>query len=326
MALLGCDLGGTKLAAALVLDDGTIIARRDQLLDGRSGADVAGLLIALLLDLTAEAERLSHPITGAGISVPGIARHRTGTVWAPNIPGWEDYPLRDEVQRSLTKGVRVVVDSDRTCAILGEEWKGAARGCRNAIYLTVGTGIGAGILADGHVLRGSQDIAGAVGWMSLRQPFDPAYASCGCFESLASGHGIAARARELVARSDIALSSLDTIPADRLSAQDVFAAYDDDMVAQTVIRDAIVAWGAAAANLVSLFDPERIIFGGGIFGPATRFIPQIRAEAERWAQPVSMRRVEFVPSALGGDAPLIGAASLAALRVEDPRSSHPSEG
>lgn len=326
MALLGCDLGGTKVAAALVLDDGTIIARREQLLGGRSGTDVAALLVTQLLDLTAEAERRSYPVTGVGISVPGIARHRTGTVWAPNIRGWDDYPLRDEVQRAMSPGVRIVVDSDRACAILGEEWKGAARGCRDAIFLTVGTGIGAGIMADGVILRGAQDIAGAIGWMALQRPFLDGYIAVGCFEHHASGPGLAAAARRRLAQPDAPDSILLSVPADRLTAQDVFNAFEaGDIVARDLLDEAVGAWGAASANLVSLFNPERIIFGGGIFGPASRFIPQIRAEAERWAQPISMRSVEFVPSLLGGDAPLIGAASLTALRVDGPGTSHPSE-
>jgi glucokinase len=181
-------------------------------------------------------------------------------------------------------------------------------------------------MADGAVLRGAQDIAGACGWMSLQRPFLDGYDAVGCFEYHASGPGLAAAARRRLAQPDAPTSALSSIPADRLTAQDVFSAFDaGDAVAREVIRQAIAAWGAAAANFVSLFNPERIIFGGGIFGPAVRFIPEIRAEAERWAQPISMQSAEFVPSALGGDAPLIGAAALTALRVGGPGASHPSE-
>ena len=94
-------------------------------------------------------------IKAVAVAVPGIAHPRTGRVWAPNLQGWDDYPLRDEVRDAFSDpGVKFVVESDRAAYILGEAWQGAARGCRDAIFLAVGTGIGAGILTDGRVLRG----------------------------------------------------------------------------------------------------------------------------------------------------------------------------
>src|SRR5678815_4753324 len=115
---------------------------------------------------------------------------KTGKVWAPNIPDWGDYPLLEEVE-NVSGEIPVTIDSDRACYILGELWQGNARGCTDAIYLSVGTGIGAGILTDGKVLRGSHDIAGAIGWMALTRPFSEEYTDCGCFETYASGEGIA---------------------------------------------------------------------------------------------------------------------------------------
>ena len=102
---------------------------------------------------------------------------------------WDDYPLRDELQRALGSPTAVVIDSDRAAYILGETWQGAARGARDAIFLAVGTGIGAGILVDGRVLRGHADIAGAIGWMALDRPYRERYAGCGCFEGHAFGTG-----------------------------------------------------------------------------------------------------------------------------------------
>src|SRR5207249_2920978 len=121
-----------------------------------------------------------------------------GTVWAPNIPGWDDYPLLEVLHDRLDPGIRIVIDSDRAGYILGETWRGAARGARNAIFLAVGTGIGAGILVDGKVLRGHADIAGAVGWLALDRAYGARYATCGCFEAHASGAGLTATAYELM--------------------------------------------------------------------------------------------------------------------------------
>ena len=96
-------------------------------------------------------------IRAVGICVPGIVQPKTGRVWAPNIPGWDDYPLKAEIKAAVSdQAIKVAIDSDRSASILGEAWQGAARGCRNAIFLAVGTGIGAGILVDGRVLHGEQ--------------------------------------------------------------------------------------------------------------------------------------------------------------------------
>src|SRR5262249_41110381 len=139
------------------------------------------------------------------------------------------------------------------------------------------------------------------------------YVRCGCFEFYGSGNGIAKHANML--RSRRAGRNLPV-----LTAEDVFDAYKrKDRVARKVLGQAIDVWGMAVANLVSLFNPEKIVFGGGVFGPAAQFLPEIRAEAERWAQPVAMKKVKLLRSRLGTDAALYGAAWLA-LRHEDEAS------
>src|SRR5678810_995824 len=99
---------------------------------------------------------------------------KNGTVWAPNIPGWDNYPLLEEM-RKISGDIPVSVESDRSCYILGEMWQGNAKGTGNAIFLAVGTGIGAGIVVDGNVLHGANDIVGAIGWMALHHPYKEEY-------------------------------------------------------------------------------------------------------------------------------------------------------
>ena len=326
MAVIGVDLGGTKLAAAVFSRSGEMFARKVTPLDGRSGRDVGALIseeISALMKGEKDPEAADDSdaagaasgggkVTGIGISVPGIYRAASGTVWAPNIPGWEDYPLLEEVTRTVGEaGAPVRIDSDRACYILGETWMGAAKGCSNAIFLAVGTGIGAGVLCDGRVIRGHGDIAGAVGWMGLHPDFREEYTSCGCFEYHASGAGIAKSARDLLDREPGLQSVLRSIKDREISTQDVFEASDEgDTAAGRIVDQAIRCWGMAAANLVSTFNPEIIVFGGGVFGPAAKYLDDIAAEARKWAQPISMRQVRFQKSQLGGDAGLIGAGRL----------------
>ena len=310
MALLGLDLGGTKLAIAGFSLSGDIICSDKVLLGGRKGREVGALIADKIQENIQRCALLGTAVNSIGISVPGIYHKNKGTVWAPNIPGWEDYPLLDEL-KSVSENLTVTIDSDRACYMLGELWKGNARGCRDAVFLAVGTGIGAGILVNGDIMRGAHDIAGAIGWMALSQPFMNEYDGCGCFEYHASGEGIAKVAKRYI-RDDRTYQGELRNKADSITAHDVFKAFENsDPVAIQTVRRAIRFWGMAVANLVSLFNPEKIILGGGVFGPAVSFIPDIREEAMKWAQPVSVHQYSLEGSALGGDAGVYGAGFLA---------------
>lgn len=324
MAVIGLDLGGTKLAAALFTPDGMVLRRQVTPLAGRTGPEV-GRLVAEHAEALVEAARAQdRQVHAVAASVPGIAHADTGRVWAPNIPGWEDYPLRDELAHALAADVQVEVDSDRACYILGETWQGGAQGCRDAVFLAVGTGIGAGIMADGRVLRGHADVAGAIGWMALDRPYREVYETCGCFEHHASGTGIAKVARARLAERTDYHGSLRQVAPDALTAEAVFAAFEDgDRLATDVLDEAVGYWGMAVANLVSLFNPEMIVFGGGVFGPAARLLERIREEAARWAQPISMQQVTLGVSQLGADAGLYGAGRLALAAASAPADAAP---
>jgi glucokinase len=312
MAVVTLDLGGTKLAAALFDNNGDILFKTIFSLEKRKGMEVGKLISETANELLNKSNEINEAVSAIGICVPGIAHAKTGTVWAPNIPGWDDYPLLYEMKQSINdKQIKIKIDSDRACYILGEVWKGNAQGCSNAIFLSVGTGIGAGILINNEVLRGSHDIAGAIGWMALDKPFKEKYIPCGDFEYNASGEGIVKVAREMMNDNNIETALKKTDPK-KLSAKDVFDSYEKgDELSKKVISNAIEYWGMAVANLVSLFNPEKIIFGGGVFGPALKFLDEIYAEAKKWAQPISIQQVKFVGSALGNDAGLYGAGWLA---------------
>ena len=312
MSVIALDLGGTKLASALISDDGNIIITENRSLEKRKGREVADLILEQANQLLKKAIEKNLAVSSLGICVPGISYLKTKKVWAPNIPGWEDYPLLDELQKGLEdKNLDIKIDSDRACYILGEAWQGNARGCKNAIFLSVGTGIGAGILINGEVLRGAHDIAGAIGWMGLEKPFKEKFISCGCFEYNASGEGIAKVAKEWM-ENGFEKSILARKNFDSLTAGDVFDAYEtQDVLAVKVINNAIAYWGVAVANLVSIFNPEKIIFGGGVFGPGLKFLDAIYDEAKKWAQPISILQVKLEQSALGNRAGLYGAGYLA---------------
>ena len=309
MALLAIDIGATKLCMGIFDEQGKLLVKEKFFRDGRQGKEAGDSIVARFKEWSQKQEY--GTLRATGVCVPGIYRIRTGTVWAPNIPGWEDYPLL-EALNAVSDGIPVSIDSDRACYILGETWQGNTKNCNDAIYLAVGTGIGAGIITEGRVLRGAHDIAGAIGWLALKPPFTEKYCQCGCFEEYASGEGLLKTALEILDEDKTIVSELRKISREKLTTADIFNALNKkDGVAVQAIQTGITYWGMAAANLVSLFNPEKIIFGGGVFGPAIPLIPQIREEATKWAQPISMQQVQFESSALGTDAGLYGAAHLA---------------
>jgi glucokinase len=317
MALIGIDLGGTKLTLAIFTNEGKILFKETVALENRKGKEVGKLITGKISKFMHNAESQDNKINSVGISVPGISHGPTGTVWAPNIPEWSDYPLLPEVKKVCDK-IPVTIDSDRACYILGESWQGNAMGCNDAIFLSVGTGIGAGIMINGEILRGSNDIAGCIGWMALKGPFKDKYIKCGCFEHHASGEGIAKVAREFLKKQKNYSGELKNIQNDKITSHEVFSAYfKGDSLATKVIHLCIEFWGMAVANLISLFNPDKIIIGGGVFGPGIPLIPDIAKEAAKWAQPVSINQVTLHASALAGDAGVYGAGFLALKHMTD---------
>lgn len=319
MAVIGIDLGGTKIIGAIFNNEGYIMEKKSSLLLERAGNEVGELVRHIIDELIDSYKGNDSKVKAIGICVPGIANSKTKRVWAPNIKGWDDYPLQEEIENHINNpAVKVDVASDRTCYILGETWKGSAIGCSNALFIAVGTGIGIGILVDGQVLHGHGDIVGAAGWLALCPTYEEEYKIYGCFEGNASGNGIAFQAKKLLKdKTKYKESSLRSIEISSVKAKDIFVAYEEkDALAMHVLDNAIKMWGMAAANLVSLFNPEKIIWGGGVFGPAAYFLDRIYKEACRWAQPIAIKQVSFEKSYLDGDAGLFGAGYLAILSLK----------
>ena len=311
MAYIGIDLGGTKVAGALFDAQGNILFETTTLLDGKRGGEVGELITEICRTLYTESQCNEISKLKIGVSIPGISYSKSGTVWAPNIPDWENYPLKDELIKAFP-GSKVTIESDRTCYILGEALRGAAVNSQNAIFIAVGTGIGAGILIDGRILHGHSDITGATGWMALQPPYRDEYNECGCFETHASGNGIASQANKYLLNNPFEDSLLRNYDSGKVTSYEVFDAYErGDKIASQIIDKAVEMWGMAAANFVSLFNPEFIIFGGGVFGPASSLVDKIYREALKWAQPISIRECKFTTSQLGSKAGLYGAGAIA---------------
>jgi glucokinase len=304
--VLAVDLGGTKLAMALVNREGKRLDRKSISVDTTSAPAPVKQIVALAREISGT-KKANTKIHAVGVAVPGLVR-RNGTVWAPNLPGWQKMPLAQRLKSAL--GVPVVVESDRNAAVLGETWHGAARGKNDAIVLMLGTGIGAGILSGGRLIRGAHELSGCAGWLVVSDTYDAQAQRVGQLESLAAGPAIASAARTELARGIVGL--LQEIPSDSITAYEVAeAARRGDVLSIELYLEAGRLLGYAAANLVSLFDPEIIVIGGGLARASDLFLDALQKGMRERAQPISAKKVRVALSRLGGDANLLGVARLA---------------
>jgi len=312
--VIGVDLGGTNIVVGAVSEDGTRrLAPRTALTHASQGPDAVTDRIATLIDAVIgdahESEGVGRSaILGVGIGAPGpIDRDRGSVVVAPNLH-WTDFPLRDEV--GARTGLATWLDNDANCATFGEWWIGAGRGARDMIGLTIGTGIGGGIILGGRLYHGASGVAGEVGHMTIEtQGRRCSCGNYGCLEAYASGTAIAERAREAVSGNDSsALHGLVQGDLSRLNARIVYeAATRGDAIALEVVRDTAKFLGAGVANLLNMFNPEVVVLAGGVTHAGHALFEPMRAEVRRRAFRAAWEAARIVPGELAGDAGVVGA-------------------
>jgi glucokinase len=324
---LGLDVGGTKMLGVALDPGGTVLAeaRRPSPQPPRPAPapptgepEGAGALVEAVAELVGELRRAveagGHPAPGAvGIGVPGLVDDEGRLRAAPNLPAGEGLPVPLVLGARL--GVEVVADNDAACAAEAEWRMGAAAGASEALVVTLGTGIGGGLVCGGKVVRGAQGFAGEVGHMVV----DPSGPRCtcgkrGCWERFASGSGLARLAREaahagrLASVVHLAGDDPEAVRGEHVAS----AAAAGDPEAQAVL-DELGWWiGLGLANLANVLDPEVVVVGGGLFaalplvlGPARRAFGDMLEGAERRAE------IPIVPAALGERAGAVGAALMA---------------
>ncbi len=298
-AVVALDVGGTKTACGLFRQDGTRLFYRvvptAQTTPEASVEQLAGLAEEAISSCPKD-----HSACAVGIVVPGWVDRRSRTVWAPNIAGWDHIALESLLAAALP--LPIVLDSDRSGYVMGETWLGAARGCRDVVFLAVGTGIGAGIVADGRLIHGRDDLAGAVGWMALNPQFRDDYARMGCFEAEASGNSLGRKAARDWAREGGTVGTAQVL---------IEAAKAGDASALGLVEEGASYIGMGIANIISTLNPEIVVLGGGLFQSGKWLLDLVQKQAMRWAQPFAAERVRIELSSLGEGAGLCGAARIA---------------
>jgi glucokinase len=313
----GVDLGGTTYTVAL------LNARRKVLRSGEFPTDAGAGAEALLERIAASVRNLSggERVAAVGVGLPGLLDTRRGVaLHCPNLPGWKEVPVVRILRRSL--GVPVVIDNDVNAATRAELHLGAGRGVKDFICLTLGTGIGGGIVVDGRIVKGATGSAGEIGHMVM----DPSGPDCpcgrrGCLELYASGRAIALRMRELIeAGAESSVRELAGDKLDRITAQHVFdAAARGDGVALKVIDSAMEMLGRGLSIMVMALNPRRILIGGGVARSADLIFPRVKETIDRHAWEPLARAVNVMPMTLGPRAGAIGAGLLALAHLRGER-------
>ncbi len=321
--ILAIDLGGTQIRAALITPDQQVHARRAVPTDDELGFEsVLSRIVDVAADVRDYAAAAGHPAPiGVGISSPGPLDPWRGLVLAPpNLAGWKDVPLAQRVADGLD--LPAFLERDTNVAVMGEWRYGAARGTRNAIYITVSTGIGGGAIIDGRPLIGPHGTAGEIGHMTVE--LDGPQCGCGGYghvEAIASGTALARDGQAILAAEGADQTPLGRLAADgaEVDAELVArAAEAGDAACAALLDRAWIAIGATCATLVNLLDPEVIVIGGSIAEHHPRLFEVARLELTRRAFPILIDHVRIVPAALGADVSLIGSLPIVLDRLGDP--------
>ncbi|MGE5672295.1 MAG: ROK family protein [Mycobacterium leprae] len=315
--LLGIDIGGTKLAAGVVSLTGEILSQDRVPTQAQEGpGPVIDRLVVLCRQVIAASGVDPAAIQEAGVGCGGPLDPHTGVIMEPpNLPGWVDVPLVDKLQAAL--GMPVYLDNDANAAALGEHRFGAGRGVANMVYLTVSTGIGGGVIVGGRLYQGENGNAGEIGHMTVDYNGRPC--NCGgrgCLEAYASGTSIAARAREAIEAGEPSAMLELAGSVDRITAETLDSAMQNgDALANRIWDETLTILGAGIANVVHIFNPRRVVLGGGITNFGDRlFDPVRRIALGRVMAPIA-GVVEIVPAQLGGLVGVLGAAAVAMERL-----------
>jgi glucokinase len=310
-AALAIDIGGTKILAALVSPQGDIISQEYCLTLAHEAVEaVINRLLTTASNTLDKANMEISQLEGLGIAMAGALDTKRGIVTAsPNLPGWHNIPLKDIMTEKL--GIEVYLINDANAAALAENLLGAGRGAHNMIYITVSTGIGGGIITNDRLYSGVNGCAGEIGHMTI--DVNGPKCNCGnsgCLELLASGTAVAKEAITRVRRGES--SQLSELVAGRLEDIDArivgIAADRGDPLACDIIAKAANYLGVGMVNLVNIFNPERIIVGGGMSHLGDMLLEPARRVVRERAFQLAAQSVSIVPSQLGDNAGVIGAA------------------
>jgi len=315
--ILGLDIGGTNVVVGLVpLEGGEPLGVRKLLTKAEEGGEEVVRRVAVAAKIAMEEVFSLHSgsrdqVAGIGIGAPGPLNRKTGVLLeAPNL-GWTDFPLRELVSHAME--LPAEVDNDANCATYGEWWMGAGRGSKTLVGLTLGTGIGGGLVINGRLHHGASDVAAEFGHMTI----DSTGRKCkcgnyGCLEAYASGPNIAARAVEgIEAGVESGIVGLVDGDMEKVTAATVYeGVVRGDAYAHEVMKETAKFLGVGVANLINGLNPDAVVIAGGVTRAGDHLFVPLRKEIRRRAFRSAVEACRIVPAALPETAGVIGAAGI----------------
>lgn len=311
--LIGVDLGGTSTKLALINLYGEIIHKWKIPTDiSKNGMNITTNIAKSIDSKLEELDESKSRILGIGMGAPGPVRFQDGSIYEAINLGWQHYPLKDllEVETSLP----AVIDNDANIAALGEMWKGAGQGAKDLVCITLGTGVGGGVITNGQVVHGKSGAAGEIGHMTVVTE-NGAPCNCGktgCLETVASATGIVRLAKEaLIKENRMSLLQQKITDGQLLSSKLVFeCANEGDVLSKEIVQQVSSYLGLAVSHIGNLLNPEKIVIGGGVAEAGDLLIEPLRTIFEKYTFKRVFKSTKILPATLGNDAGVIGAAWL----------------
>lgn len=312
--VIGIDLGGTNLKAGIVDTNGKILHRLSIKTNSHADSQViSGQILSLINEIIQSARLKESDIIGIGLGSPGLVDKKGETIlFSPNLPHWRNVPVKRIVAERFS--MPCVLENDANAAAWGEKWAGAGKEVSSMVMLTLGTGIGGGIVINNKLWRGANNVAAEIGHMVIRM--DGPQCSCGnrgCVEVYASATGMVRRFKELLrsgASSSLKIS--DEITAKMINE----AALQGDRASLDIIEETGRYLGIALINIMHVLNPEMIVLAGGMIGAGELLMNPIRQITQQRAFEASYRDTKIVFSQLGNDAGIIGAAGCLLTELE----------
>lgn len=312
--LIGVDIGGTTTKIALIQDSGEIIERWEIPTDNENEGKNITVNIAKSIEQKLEKHQITkNHVKGIGVGAPGPANLDTGMIeHTPNLSWHDHYPLKELLEEQTC--LPVAINNDANCAALGEMWKGAGDGASDLVCVTLGTGVGGGVITNGKIVQGIRGAAGEIGHLTSI-PTGGALCNCGksgCLETIASATGIVRLATERVKKEpDGSLDRLALLYKEnsQITAKNVFdLARDGEKISVEVIDEVSFYLGFALANIANTLNPDKIVLGGGVSKAGEILLKPLSVYFKKFSFPTIANSTELVLAKLGNDAGVIGAA------------------
>lgn len=318
--LVGVDLGGTFVKTAVCSPKGEVLSKDSRATDAEQGQDAVVANMVAGIDAALDNAGLTRgDALAVGMGVPGPMNWQSGILYSPpNLPGWKDVPIARIMQEQT--GIRTYVDNDANVAAYGEFWTGAGRNVDSMVLLTLGTGVGGGIVVMGKLLRGIDGTAAEVGHLCVCR--DGRQCNCGakgCLEAYASVTGMLRTAREgIEAGAETRLVEMCDNDLDAMTGKMVSDAIGQgDAFAASVMRETATWLGVGIASLINLLNPEKVVLAGGMAAAGEVLFQPLRETVETQCFEVPFKRASIIRSGLGSDSGVIGAAGCALARLQN---------